>query len=794
MKLPLSWLSDYMTLNIDPKTYADRMTMTGSKVEGYEILSEKIQNVVVGKILTKEKHPNADRLWVTTVDVGSEVLQIVTGAQNINVGDLIPVAKVGAKLPGGITIKAGKLRGVESNGMMCSHDELGLDVDEIEGACEDGILIFQKEYPLGLDVNEILMQNDTVVEFEITSNRPDCFSIIGLARESACSFNVPFNLKTPQVKETDEEAKDYINVIIEDKDLCPRFTARVVKNVKIGPSPLWMQARLKAAGVRPINNIVDITNYVMLEYGQPMHAYDLRDIRGNTLIARRAKDGEVIKTLDEKERVLDSSILVIADKEGTVGVAGVMGGYNSEIKDDTTTVVFEAALFEKNSIRLTAKKLGMRTEASSRFEKGLDKNNTLLAMNRACELVNELACGDVLKGVVDVDYTEDKVNVIKFRPEKINEFLNTNISQDEMVKILEPLGFVVDINAMTITVPSYRPDVEGEADIAEEVARFYGYDKIPSKLSLGKTTLGKRNPRQNFIKDIKTLLSNFGCYEVITYSFINPKLLDMIKADDTLKEVVRIKNPLGEETSIMRRTLIPSIMEVIARNVNQKNKNPLVFETGTVYIPKSLPLTDLPIERQKLAIGGAGEADFYTIKGIVEELFNKLGVKNFEFVPHSENETFHPGKTAKILIDNTDAGILGEIHPDVCDNFDISNKVTILELDIDTLFNSKKRVKTYKPIPKFPQVTRDIAMLVDDSVNVAQIEKIIKKCSGNLLEELTLFDVYKGKQIPEGKKSVAYSAVFRAEDRTLTDDDVNAIFNKIVESLNKELGAQLRAM
>lgn len=792
MNLPLSWLNDYMDFNVSAQDYCDGMTMSGSKVEGFEEQGAEFTGVLVGKIVKKEKHPDADSLWVCQVDFGDHISQIITAAQNVFEGAVIPVATPGAVLSDGTKIKKGKLRGLPSEGMMCSHEELGLLMEDVPGANEDGILIFQEDYPLGKDVREVLGLTETVVEFEITSNRPDCLSVLGLARESAVTFGLPF--RAPVIKETgnSESASQYARVRVEASDLCPRYIARVVKNLKIEPSPKWLRERLQASGVRPINNIVDITNYVMLEYGQPMHAFDLSFLEGQEIIVRRAHDGEEITTLDGQLRKLDDEMLVICDQKKPVAVAGVMGGENSEITDETRTLLFESAFFVRSTVRRTTRKLGMRTEASARYEKGLDPQNCLPAVNRACELIEELGAGEVVGGMIDVDTSDHTPYVLDFRPDKINAFLGSEIDAEFMVKTLTDLGFKVDMEQKKIVVPSCRADVEGEADVAEEVARMYGYNRIGSSLVSGETTIGGKKPAMQLEERIKECLIAQGHYEIMTYSFTNPKSLDMINASEEQRQVIRIKNPLGEENSIMRSNMISSVMEVLARNYNQRNANVKVFEIGKVYIPKALPLTELPDEPKKIALGAYGNADFFTLKGALEALFEVAGIHNVQYEPLCDNKTFHPGKTATVLVHKKPIGVIGEIHPEVSARYGIDEAVYVAELDFASIFAASSMDRTYKPLGKFPAVTRDIAMLVDDSVRVAQIEEIIRKFSGKLLEDLILFDVYKGKQIPEGKKSVAYSAVYRADNRTLTDDDINKVFDRIVKNLSEQLGAQLR--
>lgn len=793
MNLPMSWLNDYMDIDVEPKEYADRLTMSGSKVEGYENMGESVQNVVAGKVLTCVDHPDSDHLHVCTVAAGTgEVLQIVCGAPNVKAGIIVPVALVGAVLPDG-KIKKGKLRGVESCGMLCSHDELGITEDMLGYEPEYGILILPDDTPVGKDIRDIFGMNETVVEFEITSNRPDCFSIIGLARETAATFDKKFTIPEVKFSENNENIDDTLSVEVLDKDKCKRYCARMVKNVKIGPSPAWMQERLRACGVRPINNIVDITNYVLLEYGQPMHAFDLRDLADNKIIVRRAQDGEVIKTLDEQDRTLTSDDLVIADGRRAVAIAGVMGGFNSEVKDDTTTVIFESATFDGASVRLTAQRVGLRTEASSRYEKGLDYNNTVPAVERACQLVEELACGENIGGMIDVMGNVTDMKSLPFRPDKINAFLGTDISTEQMVKYFDALEIKTDLNNMTVTPPSFRPDLEGEADIAEEVARFYGYDKIPVTLLSGEATCGKKTDRQQAQDKIMETLTAMGMYEIYTYTFTSPSIFDKlnIPSESALRNTVKISNPLGEDTSIMRTTTIASMLDILSRNYNYRNASAKLFEIGKVFIPTEDGR--LPDEPFKITMGMYGDnADFFDLKGVCESLFNNLHVKGVKYEAVTDNPTFHPGRCAKISAGGKTIGIIGEIHPAVIRKYGIETPVYIAELDFENVFLNIKSELKFKELPKYPAVTRDIAMLVDKAVPVADIEAVIEKASGKTLESLTLFDVYEGKQIPEGKKSVAYSAIYRASDRSLTGEEVQKVFDKAVKNLEGQLGAQLR--
>lgn len=795
MKVPLSWLNDYVDIKASPKEYANALTLSGSKVEGIEVQGQEISKVVVGKIIALEKHPDADRLQVSKVDVGSEVIQIVTGAQNISVGDYIPVALVGATLPGDKKISKGKLRGIESCGMMCSIQELNLTKEDYPNAAEHGIFILEDGLPLGKDIKELLGINETVVEFEITSNRPDCLSMVGIARESAVTLGSEFKKPEIKVKEEADDAGNYASVEILEPDLCPRYAARIVKDVKIAPSPKWMRDRLKAAGVRPINNIVDITNYVMLELGQPMHAFDLENLHGSKIIVRRANDDEVMHTLDDQERKLDSSMLVIADAERAVAVAGVMGGANSEVTENTKTILFESANFNGISVRLTAKKLGLRTEASGRFEKGLDVENVVTAIDRAVQLVEELGAGTVCKGVIDCYVKKPEEKILKLRPEKINTFLGTSIDTQYMLKLFKSLEFGVDEASMLLKVPNFRPDVEREADLAEEVARFYDYNNIEATLLSGKeATQGKKTFKQKVEDVIKNTMVSCGLYETYSYSFTSPKVWDKINLPENsdFRKAVVISNPLGEDYSIMRTTTMPEMLDIISRNYNRRIEEAGFFEMSYVYLPDSIPVKTLPVEKPVLTIGMYGNTDFYDLKGIVEELMQNLKITGCEFEPYKDCPVLHPGRTAAVMIKNKRIGLIGQVNPDVADKFEVSEGTYIGVIDIDPLVENATFSANYKHLPKFPAVTRDIAMLVKDEILVKQIETIIKQRSGKILEAIKLFDVYKGKQVPEGMKSVAYSITFRAEDRTLTDEEVNKAMNKILDGLKTNLDAQLR--
>ena len=792
MDLPMSWLSDYTDITgVTPKEYSDKMTMSGSKVEGVENLGKDIDKVVVGKVLECEMHPDSDHLHVCMVDVGEgEPIQIVCGAPNVAVGQKVPVALNGATLPGGVKIKKGKLRGVMSNGMICSHDELGIEPSRLGYEPEYGILVLDENAEIGSDVKDLFGLNENVVEFEITSNRPDCFSIIGLARETAATFKKPFSVPSPKVKEVGGDINDMLSVEILDKDKCKRYCARAVKNVKIGPSPKWMRERLEACGVRAINNIVDITNYVLLEYGQPMHAFDIRDIAGGKIAVRRANDGEVIKTLDEQDRTLINDDLVIADNERAIAIAGVMGGFNSEIKDDTTTVVFESAMFDAASVRLTAQRVGLRTEASSRYEKGLDYHNTVPAIERACELVEILGCGENVSGMIDVLGNVEEPVSIKFRPDKINSFLGTDIAEADMLETFERLG--IECRDMMLYPPSWRPDLLAEADIAEEVARFYGYDLIPTTLMVGQTTCGILTDEQKLEREISNILTAQGLYEIYTYNFQSPTMLDKLNVapNSPLRNQVKISNPLGEDTSVMRTTMAGSMLETLSRNYNYRTKSGKFFELGRVYIPNEKG--QLPDEPRTLMIGMYNDVDFFDIKGVCEEMFAQLHITDVEYERLTDNPVYHPGRSAVIKVNGKNLGVIGEVHPSVLRNFEIGVKAYIGELDFTAIFNAANRDVKYTSLTKFPAVTRDFSIVCNIETPVAEIEKVMKKAGGKLLSKLELNDVYTGSQIPEGKKSVMYKAEFKAPDRSLTGEEADNLHAKIVKNLSNELGAELR--
>lgn len=796
MNLSRNWLSDFVDVNdIAAKDYCDRMTDTGSKVECFEELASDIENVVVAKILKITPHENSDHLQICQVDIGNETVQIVTGAQNIFEGAIVPAAIPVAKLPGNITIKPGKLRGVESNGMLCSMCELNLTEHDMPGKEPNGILILDEEYEdkLGMDIRDALLLRDTVVEFEITSNRPDCLSVIGLARESAVSFGRALNIPTPKVNciNDGDKIENYLSVSIDAPDLCQRYMARVVKNVKIQPSPLWLRMRLRASGVRPINNIVDITNYVMLEYGQPMHAFDYTCIDGSSIIVRRAADNEQFMSLDDQKHCLDSSMLVIADQNKAVALAGVMGGANSEIKDGTTTVVFESACFLGSSVRVTAKKNGMRTESSSRYEKGLDPENCFNGLERACELIELLGAGEVVNGIIDVYPAKTPLKVLDFDYDKINAFLGTDVSADEMVRILETLECKVDGNK--ITVPSFRADLCCMNDIAEEIARIYGYNRIRSSRIKAETTQGGRTLKQKFEVQVENAMCGMGLNQIQTFSFISPKYYDKIRlsSDSPLRNSVVISNPLGEDTSIMRTTALPSLLEVIARNYNFNNTNVKLFEVATVYIPTTPD--DLPNEKKVLTAGIYGDCDFYTMKGICENILKLADIKNYSITACTDNVSYHPGRCAKISVGNNNIGVFGEIHPLTLNNYDINTSVYAAELDFDKIFELMDPNKSYAPLPKYPATTRDFSFVCDEALEVGTIFTELKNAGGKLVEDISLFDIYRGPQVGENKKSVSIRVTLRAADRTLTVEEAEKISSKMLNALEAHLGISLRA-
>ena len=795
MLVPLKWLRDYVDIDIDTQEFADMMTMTGSKVEKVDFFGKETNGVEVCKILEIEQHPDADRLKVTKVEVANgEILQIVTNATNIKVGDYVPVARIGAVLPGDFKIKKGKLRGVLSEGMFCGAEELTIPSAFVEDHKKDGIYILdhQDSFELGMDVRDVLGINDALIEFEITSNRPDCRSIIGIAREAAVTLGK--ELKYPEIKVngSDEEMSFEIDI---QTDLCKRYCGRVVKDVKVGPSPYWMQRKLIEAGMRPISNIVDITNYVMLELGQPLHAFDLDDIKYNKMTVKMAEEGEKFTTLDGVERTLTSDMLVIGNQDKTLDLAGIMGGENSEIKDTTTSIFIEGASFAKENIRATSKKLGLRTEASSRFEKGIDINLTEAAVNRACQLIEELGCGTVLNGMLDYYPQKEEVQKVTVNPVRINKLLGVNVPMDQFINILESLEFkcnLVSSEVLELEVPTFRLDITEDADILEEIARIYGYDNIPAANLEGNATAGVKTDKQKFIDNVKANSIACGLNEILTYSFVSPRGVDKINlcADDEKRNFVKIMNPLGEETSVMRTTLIPNMLDVISTNISHKVEEVSVFECGNTFTPQE----GLPVESKKYCVGMYGkEVDFFVLKGVVESVLNNVGLKGYEIEPETTNLTFHPGRCAKIVYNNIYIGTFGELHPDVIENYNLGQRVYVAEIDIDTVFENITLTKSYNPLPKYPSTSRDIALIVKDEVFVKQIEDIIKSNGEDLVESYKLFDVYKGAQIEKGHKSIAYSITYRSKDKTLTDEDVAKVHEKILSELSEKLNANLRS-
>ena len=801
MKLPLSWLKDYTSIDgISCKEYAAVLTMSGSKVEEIENLGAEIDRVLTGEILAVSKHPDSDHLMICQLNVGQEEpVQIVTGAPNITeetVGRVCPVALHKSTLPGGVKITKGNLRGVASNGMICSFQELGLDLGCVPYACENGILLLPEGTKAGVPIQDVLGLNEDVAEFEITSNRPDCLSVIGLARETAATFNRPFAIKEPVVKGCGDDINKYIAVEIEEPTLCSRYSAKVVKNIKIEPSPAWLRERLHAAGVRPINNIVDITNYVMLEYGQPMHAFDYACLSDGKIVVRRPRAGESIQTLDGQDRTITDEMLAICDGVKPVAVAGVMGGANSEITDSTKTVVFESACFHGATVRLTAKALGMRTEASGRFEKGLDPSLTMPALLRACELIEQLGAGEVLDGTVDVYPGACAPKTLPFEPEKINALLGINLSAEEQISYLERLAFKVQDGV--VTVPGFRIDIERTCDLAEEVARMYGYDNIPTTLYAGEMVQGEYTPKQQMERTISSVCRTAGFDEAMSHSFISPKFYDAINlpADDVHRISTTILNPLGEDFSIMRTTVLPSMLDNLAHNHAHRNAAACLFELGTIYTPtikdgKADPEI-LPHEEKILTLGTYGQMDFFQFKGIIETLCQELSIKDVSFSAVRDNPSYHPGRCAEVYAGETRLGVFGTIHPLVAKKYGMQGEVLAAELAVDAMFASADPVKLYRPLPKFPASTRDIAVLCDETIPVASLQKAIANAAGNLLESVTLFDVYQGDQIPAGKKSVAYSMSLRAADRTLTDEECDRAMKKAITALETEFGAVLR--
>lgn len=809
MRTSLKWIKDLVPgiEDLTPQEYLDAMTLSGSKGEYYVELDKNLENIVIGQILKIEKHPDADKLVICQVNVGQEEpVQIVTGAPNVFEGAVVPVVLAGGKVAGGhdgstppeegIKIKKGKLRGVPSNGMMCSIEELGSSRDMYPDAPENGIYIFKNRDDIkpGDDAIKALGLDDAVIEYEITSNRVDCFSILGIAREAAVTFGKPFCPPVVEPTGNDEDVNDFISVEVNDTELCPRYTARVVKNIKVGPSPEWMQRRLAAQGIRPINNIVDITNYVMEEYGQPMHAYDLSTIAGQKIIVRRAEDNEKFVTLDGQERTLDSSMLMICDAEKPVGIAGIMGGENSMITDDVDAILFEAACFDGTNIRLSGKKLGMRTDAQSKFEKGLDPNNASAAIDRACQLIEVLGCGEVVGGMVDVYGKIKEPHEIPFQPERINHLLGTDLSAEQMLDYFKSLGLEYDADRNVMIIPTFRQDLLGTADLAEEVARFYGYSNIPSTLPSGESTSGKVSFKHR-VEDVAKETAEFcGFSEGMTFSFESPKVFDKLRldADDPLRQAITIANPQGEDYSIMKTTPLNGMLVSLARNFNRRNKDVKLYEMAKIYLPKSLPLTEYADERVQFTLGFYGEGDFFTMKGVVEEFLERAGMHDIvDYDPNAGKNFLHPGRQANIIYQGKVIGYMGEVHPEVCENYDMKTRAYIAVLDMPVITEMATFDRHFKGIAKHPAVNRDISMVVKKDILVGQIEKVIREKGGHHLESYHLFDIYEGSQIKAGYKSVAYSITFRANDRTLEEKDITAAMDKIIAGL-EDLGIELR--
>ena len=794
MKLNRKWINEeFVDLShISDKEYVEKLTVFGQKVETYERLDAEIKNVVVGKVISIERHQNSDHMWICQIDVGQEEpVQIVTGAQNVHAGDLVPAALHNSWLPGGIHITKGKLRGEKSNGMLCSLKELNLTVGDFPYAIDDGIWIIEEDCKPGDDINTVIGNDDTVVDFEITNNRPDCYSIIGLARESAGAFGKQMKHHEPVVKGSDVGSMyEMLDVDVPATELCNRYSSRMVKNVKIAPSPKWMRDRLRANGVRPINNIVDITNYVMLEYGQPMHAFDYRYVASGKIIVREAEDGETLTTLDGNVRPLKAGMLVIADENKPIGLAGIMGGENSEILDDTTTVVFESANFNGTSIRQTALALGMRTESSGKFEKNLDPMMTVPAVQRACELVELLECGDVMDGIIDIINYVPEAKTLPLEPEKINRLLGTNISKEEMVKYLDLLEVPVEND--TILVPSFRPDLNLMADIAEEIGRSYGYNEIPTT-AFRTSTQGGYSPVMIMENNAGALCRSLGYSEIITYSFVSPAIFDLIRlpADSALRNTLRIQNPLGEDTSIMRTTALPSMLDILSRNYAYHNKAAKLYELAKIYLPVEGNV--LPDEPKILLLGSYGaNENFFSLKGELEAVFAGLRIPQAAYTAVADNPSYHPGRCAKVTVSGKEIGYVGQIHPIVAKNYGIDSEIYCAEINFTELFALQLPEATYTPLPKYPAVFRDLSFVCDDAITVAQAEAVITGTAGKLLRSVNLFDIYRGVGIAEGKKSLAFSLELRADDRTLTDSDSEQVVSKVLAALEKELGAVLR--
>jgi phenylalanyl-tRNA synthetase beta chain len=797
MLVPVGWLKEYVDLEVGLRELTEKLTMSGSNVEGLKFMVKDLNNIVIGRVKKVFQHPDASKLLVVNVDVGNNELQIVTGATNVKENDMVPVALSGATIQGGKHIDPAEFRGIKSDGMLCSAKELGIDDNGLSPEIRDGILILPQDSPVGYDVKKYLGLEDAVIDFEITPNRPDCLSIIGIAREAAATLKAPFNV--PEIKLKDagkEKAESMVQISIEAEDLCSRYVAKIVKDVKIAPSPLWMQLRLQACGIRPINNIVDITNYVMMEMGQPLHAFDYDKVRGNHIIIRRGRNSEKMVTLDGIKRDISEEILVIADKNRPIALAGVMGGEETEIDDTTKTILIESANFSGPNIRKTSRKLGLRSEASMRFEKGIDPNICNIAADRACQLIEDLGIGTVLKGNIDVYVNKANEKIIRFSHDRMNRTLGTDISQEEVIQILERL----DIRVMKkdeeyfAVIPTFRSDISQQADLVEEVGRIYGYDKLPSTLPQGDATKGKLSLHQKFSDDVKQLLTNIGFSEVYTYSFVSPKVFDKMNTpkESELRKAVIIKNPLGEDQSVMRTTLIPTMLEIVKYNFNQRVENVKLFEIGAIYRPREIPLKQLPIEDKKLGLCLCGKSsDFFDLKRTIETIFAKLRIEKHAFL-QDKHFAFHPGRFSKIVLNGGEVGFAGELHPDVLENYEIDEHIYMAELSFDLMLDNASNIIEFKPLPKYPSSERDLAIIVEDSVPAGDIIEEIRKASDELLEKVELFDVYKGGQIPTGFKSLAFSLVYRASEKTLTDLEVNEIHNKVKARLEEKFNGTLR--
>ena len=797
MLLPIKWLKDYIDFKDDARTLADGLTLSGSHVESIIPLNKGVENIVVGKILSLEKHQDADKLMVCKIDVGSEILTIITGATNLKLGDYIPVAIVGSKLPGDITIEKTNFRGMDSYGMLCSLKELGYNDNVIPKEMKDGIYILDKEYPLGASIVDVMGLEGEVIEFEITPNRPDCLSIVGMAREAAATFNIELKEPNINLENEVEDINDYLESIEVPSDKCNRYYARVIKDVKIGVSPMWIQTKLMEAGVRPINNIVDITNFVMLEYGEPLHAFDLEKINGKKIIVRQAEDGEKICTLDEVERNLSPSDLIIADAVKPIAIAGVMGGLETEVTKETKYVLLEGANFNSKSIRLTSKKFALRSEASTRFEKGIDPNLSQVAVDRVCQLIEQIGAGTVVKGNMDIYKEKREEKTISIRPFRVNKILGIELSTEDMIHYLNGLGLKSELieGLILVKIPTFRLDIEREVDLIEEIGRLYGFHNIESKPLVGVLTRGEK-PVGRIIEDkTKSILQGLGFNEVMTYSFISPKAYDKINLgeDSPLRDYIRLINPLGEDYSVMRTTLISNMLELLSRNYNRGVEEAYLYEIGNIFLGKEFPIVELPEEKKILSFGIYGKKDFYSLKEAVDMVLSRLGIKNVDYIREETNPTFHPGRTAKLILDGKELGIIGEIHMDVAENYDIKDRVYIGQIDFERIIELTNTEIKYKPLPKYPSMLRDLALVVKEDVLVGDIQKTISSHGDGLIEKIELFDIYTGNQIPDGMKSVAYSITYRSYDRTLRDDEVNRIQQDIIKDLENRFDAKLRS-